>query len=268
MIDVRAFRQTAWKVVRHVATDDDLGCLRRLLPPELMPSQQQVDAFLDEIAASPELLASSASPECIRFHGGMNGIDASARLERIGALRGAGRGRAVLLYVTTRILKPKTVVETGCFTGWDSAVLLQALQRNGDGHLYSIDLPAREGRFSQHGRNSGLPAGLRPGFLAPEQFRDRWTLIEGDVRRELMPLLDCLDSVGLFLHDSDHTYPHMMWEYAAALPHMAPGGIIASDDIAWNTAFWDFASAVGKRPVIHRANANVGAILVPEKAAP
>jgi predicted O-methyltransferase YrrM len=194
-------------------------------------------------------------------------MDPRARLEAIGALRGAGRGRAVLLYVAARILKPTMVVETGCFTGWDSAVLLQALHRNGCGHLYSIDLPAQEGRFSQRGENSALPSGLRPGFLVPDAFKERWTLIEGDVRRELMPLLERLDAVGLFLHDSDHTYPHMMWEYAAILPHMAPNGIIASDDIAWNTAFWDFASAIGQRPVIHRGNANVGAVAVPAEAA-
>jgi hypothetical protein len=94
----------------------------------------------------------------------------------------------VLLYVTARLLRPEVIVETGCFTGWDSAVLLQALDRNGSGHLYTIDLPACDGRFSQHGSHSGLPEGMRPGFLVPEPFRDRWTFIEGNVRQELMPL--------------------------------------------------------------------------------
>ena len=100
------------------------------------------------------------------------------------------------------------------------------------------------------------------GFLVPPSFRDRWTLIEGNVRQELMPLLERVGATDMFLHDSDHTYPHMMWEYAAILPHIRDGGIIASDDIAWNTAFWDFAAAIGRRCVIHRSNANVGAIAV------
>ena len=194
--------------------------------------------------------------------------DARARLAAQLALDGAGRGRALLLYVVPRLLKPRVIVETGCFTGWDSAVLLHALDRNDDGgRLYSIDLPAREGVFSQRGANSALPLELRPGFLVPERFHSRWTLTQGDVRRELLPLLDRLGRIGMFLHDSDHSYPHMMWEYTGILPHMEGGGVIASDDIAWNTAFWDFAAAMDRRPVIHNTNANVGAIAVPERRA-
>ncbi len=255
-------RTTIWKAMRHYAVGDDVACLRGLLPADLVPNQRQADALLRELTASPELLAAVDTPESRRFDPATASLDADTRLERQLALDGAGRGRAVLLYITARILKPETVVETGCFTGWDSAVLLQALDRNGSGHLYSIDLPAKEGQFSQRGRNSGLPGGLRPGFLVPPSFRDRWSFIEGNVRAELMPLLDRLDGVGLFLHDSEHTYTHMMWEYAAVLPHMLDGGVIVSDDIAWNTAFWDFGAAIGRRCVIHRSNPNAGALAV------
>ncbi|MBI5284578.1 MAG: class I SAM-dependent methyltransferase [Chloroflexi bacterium] len=255
-------RTTIWKAMRHYAVGDDVACLRGLLPAGLVPNQRQADALLRELARSPELLAAVDTPESRRFDQATPSLDAATRLEHQLALGGAGRGRAVLLYMTARILKPETVIETGCFTGWDSAVLLHALDRNGSGHLYTVDLPAREGQFSQHGRSSGLPGGLRPGFLVPMSFRDRWTFIEGNVRTELMPLLDRLDGVGLFLHDSEHTYAHMMWEYAAVLPHMLDGGVIVSDDIAWNTAFWDFAAATGRRCVIHRSNPNVGALAV------
>lgn len=261
-----SMKRAVWKVMRHAAADDDAGCLRRLVGARNVPAQSQIDALLDEITSSPELLASMDSVGSRAFT--PEPADARVRLARQAALGGAGRGRALLLYVTARVLKPRTVVETGCFTGWDSAVLLQALDRNGgDGRLYSIDLPARDGAFSQRGAFASLPEGLRPGFLVPERLRERWTLTEGDVRRELMPLLGRLDGVDFFLHDSDHTYPHMMWEYTALLPHMRDGGIIASDDIAWNTAFWDFAAALGRRPVIHSSNANVGAIAVPERSA-
>lgn len=257
-----AVRTTIWKAMRHYAVGDDVTCLRGLLSANLALNQHQVDALLRELTHSPELLAAVDTPESRAFDPATASLDAHARLERQLALTGAGRGRAVLLYITTRILKPETVIETGCFTGWDSAVLLQALDRNGSGHLYSIDLPAKDGQFSQHGRNASLPDGLRPGFLVPPQFRDRWTFIEGNVRTELMPLLARLDGVGLFLHDSEHTYTHMMWEYAAVLPHMLDDGIIVSDDIAWNTAFWDFGAAIGRPCVIHRGNPNVGALAV------
>jgi predicted O-methyltransferase YrrM len=259
-------KQTAWKLVRHLATEHDLGCVRRLMPAVNVDSRQ-VARLLDEVVSSPELRAAMDSPASRSFDGDP-GASATRRLERQAALAGAGRGRLLLLYVTARLLRPECVVETGCFTGWDSAVILQALARNGAGHLYSIDLPARDGRFSQRGRFASLPTGLSSGFLVPPAFRDRWTLIEGDVRDELMPLLQRLRAVDLFLHDSDHSYPQMMWEYTALLPHMAPGAVMVSDDISWNTAFWDFAAALGRRPVIHRGNPNVGAIAVPPGGTP
>ncbi len=259
-MNIAPVKEVMWKALRHYATDDDLGCVQRLLPASLVPAQARVDELLAELTDSPELLGAVNAPESVLFDGRGSTIAPQRRLDAQIDLGGAGRGRAVLLYVTARIINPRVIVETGCFTGWDSAVLLQALHRNGEGHLYTIDLPARDGQFSQRGRNSGLPAGVAPGFLVPDAFRDRWTFIEGNVRGELMPLLERVGGVDLFLHDSDHTYPHMMWEYAAIAPHMRDGGIIASDDIAWNTAFWDFASAMARRCVIHRSNPNVGAI--------
>lgn len=258
-------KSAAWKVMRHVATDDDAGCLRRLLPRTALDAKV-IEHLLAEVVISPELRGAMDSDDSRRFDDHTGGTP-EARLRRQAALSGRGRGRLLLLYVTARLLRPEVVVETGCFTGWDSAVILQALARNGAGHLYSIDMPARNGRFSQHGRFGSLPGGLATGFLVPNAFRERWTLLEGDVRHELIPLLGRLPQVGLFLHDSDHTYPHMMWEYTALLPHMTPGGIIVSDDISWNTAFWDFAAALGRRPVIHRSNANVGAVAVPSGGA-
>jgi hypothetical protein len=142
-------------------------------------------------------------------------------------------------------------------------LLLQALDRNGgDGRLYSIDIPGYVGVDATTLPQGGLPRDLAPGFLVPDAFRGRWTLIEGDARDELTPLLARAGDVGMFLHDSLHTYAHMMWEYTAVLPHMAPNGVIVSDDIAWNTAFWDFSRTIGQRYVIHRDNPNVGALAV------
>jgi predicted O-methyltransferase YrrM len=260
MIETK-LRATIWKALRHYATDDDLGCLRRLLPSALVPDAAELDALFAELTASPELLAAMDSPVSRAFDP-QGSASARQRLQRQLGLDGPGRGRALLLYITTRVLKPDIVVETGCFTGWDSAVILQALDRNGRGHLHTIDLPARDGVFSQHGDHAALPDGLHPGFLVPDAFKPRWSFTEGNVRDDLMPLLARLGAIDVFFHDSDHTYAHMMWEYAAALPHIRPGGLIVSDDIAWNTAFWDFAASLGAPGIVHRSNANVGAIKI------
>jgi hypothetical protein len=46
-----------------------------------------------------------------------------------------------VLYVATRALKPSNIVETGVAAGLSSACILAALEKNGQGRLYSIDLP-------------------------------------------------------------------------------------------------------------------------------
>ncbi len=54
----------------------------------------------------------------------------------------AGLVRAI--WCLTRHLRPKKVVETGVAHGVTSRFILEALKRNGDGHLWCIDLPPIE----------------------------------------------------------------------------------------------------------------------------
>lgn len=161
------------------------------------------------------------------------------------------------LYVLARLTQPEVVIETGCATGWTSALILAALKRNGRGHLHSIDIPPRKGELSM---DWSLPEGLEPGFLVPEEFRQRWTLILGNARDELAPLLKTVGPIDMFYHDSDHTYQHMIWEYSSAYPFLRKGGHIVSDDIGWNLSFYDFACSMEEQTAICRNNLNFGAI--------
>jgi len=67
-------------------------------------------------------------------------VKAKRRERRVGGwvkpLQGA------LLYALVRVFQPEVVVETGVGPGGSSAFILNALERNGFGHLYSIDLPS------------------------------------------------------------------------------------------------------------------------------
>jgi hypothetical protein len=60
----------------------------------------------------------------------------------------------------------------------------------------------------------------------------------------------------------------MMWEYTTVLPFMREGALLISDDISWNTAFWDFATALGVPPVVHRSNPNVGVVRIERAGTP
>ncbi len=73
----------------------------------------------------------------------------------------------------------------------------------------------------------------------------RWTLHIGDTRELLPPLLERLGTVDLFIHDSLHTYDHMMFEFECAWPHIRPGGFLIADDALWNKSFDEFARHVG-----------------------
>lgn len=143
-----------------------------------------------------------------------------------------------ILWAICRIMKPDIVVETGVQCGISSAVILQALEENGRGFLYSIDLP------DEHILNI-IPAskrrGMKSGWLVSQELQYRWKLIIGRSQDKLKSLLEELGLIDIFIHDSEHTYENMAWEYETAWHFLKPGGILLSDDINLNEAFYDFA---------------------------
>jgi hypothetical protein len=146
------------------------------------------------------------------------------------------------LYRLVRATRPVTIVETGVYRGVSSAFMLAALQDNGFGHLFSIDLPSASYVNPSSGQidSSPLFANEEVGFAIPDDVRQRWTLRLGDVRVELPRLLAEHPSIDMFYHDSEHTYDMMMWEYEQAIPRLHSGGILTSDDTNLNSAFVDF----------------------------
>lgn len=144
------------------------------------------------------------------------------------------------LYALVRNRRPLTVVETGVAAGISSYAILQALQDNGQGHLYSIDLPDTGLQ-----RPRVLPKGEPTGFLVPGSLRKGWTLRMGDSKTELPRLLRELETIDFFIHDSLHEYEHMTFEYRAAWPRIRRGGMLFSDDVDRNDAFQDFCKEVG-----------------------
>jgi len=143
--------------------------------------------------------------------------------------------KVLLQYAAVRAFQPEVVVETGVANGVSSAYLLLALLKNNRGTLFSIGLD--DPQF--------LPFGKSLGWAVPERLRYRWKLIFGDAREVLPKLLVDIGSIDVFIHDSLHTYEHMLWEYRAAYPHLHPGGLLLSDDATWNSAFPEFAREVG-----------------------
>ena len=139
-----------------------------------------------------------------------------------------------VLFALVRVLKPEVIVETGVGSGVSSTFFLSAMERNGVGRLHSVDLPLLNQRLRPH----GMPT----GWLVPDDVRSRWQLSLGDARDVLVPLLERLEEVDFFFHDSDPSYEHMTWEYSLAYPHIRPGGLLLSDDTTSNQAWDEFTS--------------------------
>lgn len=133
------------------------------------------------------------------------------------------------LYLLVRLIKPNIVVETGVSSGASSAYILCALNDNDRGKLYSIDLPP-----------DNLPPGKGSGWIVPQFLRHRWSLHIGDATNLLASLLNEIGMIDCFIHDSLHTYDHMMWEFRTAWPYLIPGGLFLSHDVGANDAFMDF----------------------------
>jgi predicted O-methyltransferase YrrM len=141
-----------------------------------------------------------------------------------------------LVGAAVSITKPQVVVETGVASGVTTAVALAAMQRNGRGHLYSVDLPSL--RVDEQDF---------VGRAVPEELKRRWTLVTGPSRRVLPALVERVAPLDIFVHDADHTYESQLAEYTTAWPMLRDGGVLISDDVA-NPAFVDFAARVGARP--------------------
>jgi Methyltransferase domain len=126
--------------------------------------------------------------------------------------------------------RPSVVLETGVARGVTSRIVLEALIRNDQGHLWSIDLP--------HPFEKNLHR--QTGAAVPASHRARWSYIEGSSRRRLPSLLRSLTSIDLFIHDSLHTARNTRFEMERTLNTMAPGGIMIIDDIGTHQGFADF----------------------------
>lgn len=139
----------------------------------------------------------------------------------------AGFVRAI--WSVVRHLRPAKVIETGVAHGVSSRFILEALQRDGDGRLWSIDHPPLEHQWHEQ---IGLAVGGR--------FKDRWTYISGSSKRCLPRLLSELAPIDVFIHDSLHSEQNVRFEMEAAWAALRPGGAIIVDDIDANWSFADF----------------------------
>lgn len=134
----------------------------------------------------------------------------------------------LFLYSLIRVTKPEIVIETGTAYGFSSSFILQALENNETGELFSIDYVFNPWQTK-----------YMIGKAIPKNLRKRWTLIFGPSVDKLSDLLSS-QKPDIFIHDSEHTYKNMLFEFETVFPHLNENGFILSDDILDNNAFHEF----------------------------
>jgi predicted O-methyltransferase YrrM len=133
------------------------------------------------------------------------------------------------LYGLTRWLRPKLVVESGGFVGMSSAFILKAIadEELASSKLYSIE----------------LSEDCEQGALIPEELRTSRGFVPMRGRIEDFLKADRIpSSIDMFLHDSSHTYQHMLWEFRQFWPRLRDGGLLVSHDVQMNAAFPEFVT--------------------------
>lgn len=139
------------------------------------------------------------------------------------------RALAQAIWCIVAHLRPESVVETGVAHGVTSRLILEGLHGDGQGHLWSVDLPAVD---------PALHSTI--GVVVPEDLRSRWTYVPGTSRARLPKLLTDIGHVDLFVHDSLHTARNLRFELDLAWPLVRPGGAVVVDDIDHSLGFRSF----------------------------
>jgi hypothetical protein len=139
------------------------------------------------------------------------------------------RAEAEAIWCLVTHTRPETVVETGVARGLTSRMILDCLQRNGTGHLWSVDLPAVDPALHHE-----------IGTAVPENLRSRWTYVAGTSRRRLPGLIRELRRVDFFVHDSLHSGRNTRFELDTVWPALTPGGVAVVDDIDHSLGFSRF----------------------------
>jgi predicted O-methyltransferase YrrM len=138
-----------------------------------------------------------------------------------------------IAWCLARHLRPERVLETGVGRGLTTRVLLEALERNGSGRLWSVDLPPL--------RERALAA--ETGAAVTPELRRRWTLVTGSSRHVLHGLLREIGPIDVFVHDSMHTTRNVTFELTRAWPALVAGGAALIDDVERNHGLQRFLAA-------------------------
>jgi len=152
-----------------------------------------------------------------------------------------GAGSTRLIFQITMAMRPKAILETGVAQGWSSLAFLYALKlQDAEGQLVSVDMP--------------YPGGETEAWVAcvvPRELAENWYLIRHCDRTGIPVGIRMLGGIlDLCHYDSDKSVLGRKFGYTRMWKALREGGILISDDISDNFAFFNFAESVGRVPIV------------------
>ena len=142
-----------------------------------------------------------------------------------------------LIYNLVIFFRPKKIIEFGVASGWSSLSILSGCYDNKYGKLTSIDMP-------YYFKGSKLLI----GNLVNKKLKKKWKLI---ISPQINILKRLKKNFYNFCHyDSDKTYQGRMYAYEKIWISLKKNGILISDDISDNMAFFDFCKKYKLEPFI------------------
>lgn len=148
-----------------------------------------------------------------------------------------------LLHGAVSLLKPARIIETGVALGWSTLCILHALREADDYLFCSVDMP-----YPRRGTESLV------GSVVPESLRRNWILLKLADAEGVPRALKYLGTVDLAHYDSDKTPEGRSRTYNLIWQRLRRGGLLISDDIGDNTAFFEFCQTIEARTLVVRSD--------------
>ena len=118
-----------------------------------------------------------------------------------------------LLHALVRTIKPDVIVETGTHKGFSALMMAKAIQQNGNGHLYTVDM-------ADHGVRALFERFGVSSFITFYKAKSTDVL-------QSMPRTRKVDFLWL---DADHAEESVLAEIKTALPYLKPGSYVGFHD--------------------------------------
>jgi predicted O-methyltransferase YrrM len=142
----------------------------------------------------------------------------------------AGGAFYPFLHFVTRHLAPEYIVETGVAAGYSSEAFLDALEKNGQGRLFSTDFPLFRGSD---------PEGSI-GVLVEERLKSLWELHADGDEAALPRIVRRTPCIDIFHYDSDKSYYGRAFAVSTIQPRLHARSLLVMDDIGDNSFFHDY----------------------------